>query len=158
MSRLWWGGVVALLLTGCGNDELPGEYFDLVVTTTENECTGNGLSYTDGFEYRVMLDGNDATVAVGEDVFAVGTLDGCNLSYTSLVWTTYLADGDSQKEVKWQIDGNAEVNFGGGGGCVDQADWEGTENFQILASEHSAISPGCLYELSVTGTWLRAVP
>ncbi len=161
---MWCGGVVALLMTGCGSEELPGEYFDLVVTTTQNECTGNGLSYSDGFEYRVQLDGNDATIAIGEeeseedDVFAVGTLDGCNLSYTSLVWSTYLDEGDLQKEVTWQIEGAAAVNMGGGRGCVDQVDWEGTENYQILSSEHSAIAPGCLYELSVTGSWLRTVP
>jgi hypothetical protein len=163
MSRTVRGGVVALLCAGCGSEELPGEYFDLVVTTTQNECTGNGLSYSGGFEYRVLLDGNDATISVvaedeSDDVFAVGTLDGCNLSYTSLVWSTYLDEGDLQKEVKWQIQGAAAVNMGGGGGCVEQVDWEGTENIQILASAHSAIAPGCLYEMSVTGSWLRAVP
>jgi len=157
------GGVVALLMTGCGSEELPGEYFDLVVVTTQNECTGNGLSYTDGFEYRVLLDGNDATLSVvaddgSDDVFAVGTLDGCNLSYTSLVWSTYLDEGDSQKEVKWQIEGAAAVNMGGAGGCVDQTDWLGTENYEILSSQHSAIAPGCLYEMSVEGSWLRTVP
>jgi hypothetical protein len=128
------------------------------MTTTQNECTGSGLGYSDSFEYRVLIDGNDATIAIGEDIFAVGTLDGCNLSYTSLVWSSYLDEAGVQKEVKWQIEGAASVNVGGAGGCVDQGDWEGTESFSILSSQHTAISPGCLYELAVTGTWLREVP
>jgi hypothetical protein len=155
MSRRWILAVPAVLGgLGCGEEELPGQYWDIGVQATENECTANGIGYNEQFEYRVLIDGNDATIAVGEDVFAFGTLDGCNLSYTSIVWTSY----PDQYEVKWQISGEAQVNVGGAGGCVEGgSDWVGTERINFNASAHPAIQPGCLYTMDVTGTWVRNV-
>lgn len=164
MSRRWILALPAVLGggVGCGEEELPGQYWDIVVQATDNECTANGIGYNEQFEYRVEIDGNDATIAVhgteddedADDVFAFGTLDGCTLSYTSIVYTSY----PDQYEVKWQIVGDAQVNVGGAGGCVEGGpDWAGTEQINFTASAHPAIQPGCLYKMDVTGDWLREV-
>ena len=163
MSRRWILGVPVLLGgLGCGQEELPGQYWDITVQATDNECTANGIGYNEQFEYRVEIDGNNAIIAVhgsenedDDDVFATGTLDGCNLSYTSTLYTSY----PDQSEVKWQITGAAQVNVGGAGNCVDEQglDWAGTEQINFNASAHPAIQPGCLYRMDVTGSWVREV-
>ena len=144
---------VTFFLVGCGGGELPGQYFDVTANGEENLCTGSGTGYTDKFEYRVVIEGNDLQLAIGEDIFATGTIEGCLLSYTSLVWSDYRDD----KEIQWQIVGSARANLGGGAGCVDGTDWEGSEQFVIVTSEHDEVQPGCTYTLGMTGKFLREV-
>jgi hypothetical protein len=141
------------LLGGCGDEELPGLYWDLIVEGTDNQCTGGGANYSQRYEYRVLFEGNDITVAVDEDIFATGTVDGCLLTYSSVVWSSYREN----HEIQWQILGSAYVNAGGGGGCVDDTDWQGTETFVITSSDHPSVSAGCTYETEVTGGFTREV-
>ncbi len=138
-----------LLSTGCGGGDLPGHYWNVEATGVENACTGNGAQWSDSFDYRVTFDGNDIVLAVGEDVFATGFADGCSLSYQSIVWGEDV-EGD---EVRWQILGSARVDPGGGAGCVADSDWDGTEIFEIVNSEHPDISVGCTYSTQLIGTW-----
>ena len=144
--------VLTFGLAGCGPGELPGDYFQVTVTGAENLCTGDGTDYTENYEYRVMVENTDLTLAIGEDVWATGTADGCHLDYTSLAWSTYRED----LEIQWQINGDAMVNLGGGAGCAPQ-DWEGTETFVITESAHPAVKAGCTYTLDVVGKYLRTV-
>ena len=140
-------------LAGCGGGELPGQYFDLKANGTENLCTGGGTSYSETLEYRVIVDGNDLQLAIEEDIFATGTIEGCSLSYASIVWSDYRDD----KEIKWQILGSADANLGGASGCVTDGDWQGEETFIIVTSEHDEVQPGCTYSLGLTGKFLREV-
>jgi hypothetical protein len=145
---------VTFLLAGCGAGELPGQYFDVSASGAENLCTGGGTAYSDKFEYRVVIAGNSLQVAIEDDIFATGTIEGCSLSYTSIAWKDYRDDF----EINWQILGTARANLGGGAGCVDgTADWEGEETFIVITSAHPEVSPGCTYTLDLTGKFLREV-
>lgn len=143
----------ALVAAGCSQEELPGEYFDVTAQGIENLCTGSGPAYNEKFEYRLVFEGNDLTIAMGEDVFATGLVEGCHVSYASLVWSSYRDD----LEIEWQIVGSADIDVGGGGGCVTDSDWAGTEEYVIITSEHPDVSPGCTFTLDLTGKWLRSV-
>lgn len=162
-SKRWISGVAATLLlgslgSGCAQGELPGQYFALTLRGAENLCTGNGTGYTDNFEYRLEVDGNDVSVAIGEDIWATGLVDGCTVSYTSLAWSDYRDDGQGNSlEIQWQINGEARVNLGGGGGCVEKDDWEGTETFVITESAHPDVQAGCTYTLDAVGKWEKEV-
>ena len=141
-------------LCGCGTAELPGDYWNISMVGADNGCTGGGADYSAEYEYRVLFEGNDITLAIGEDIWATGIVEGCTLSYTSLVWSDYRED----LEIEWEILGTSQVNVGGGGGCVDGTDWQGTETFIVTTSAHPDVSPGCAYTLEVTGEYLKNVP
>ena len=149
---LWALALLAASAAGCGKGELPGQYFKVTLDGAENLCTGDGTGYHEEYEYRLIVDGTDLSVAIDEDVWALGTVDGCNLSYTSLSWSTYRED----LEIQWEILGDAVVNLGGGGGCGDR-DWEGTERYLITESAHPSVEAGCTYTLNVVGAFLREV-
>ncbi len=150
---------LSLLAGGCGSGELPGHYFDVSLSGAENRCTGDGTGYTETYEYRLELAGNDLVLAIGDAVFATGSLQGCTATYSSLVWSDYREDADGKdREITWQIDGSARVDVSGGSGCVEGAtDWSGTETFTVLNSEHPDVSAGCTYTLDVSGAWVRDV-
>ena len=145
--------MLALLGTaGCGSADLSGHYWDVTLSGSVNECT-DGANYNERLDYRVVYNGNDVTLYIGEDLFATGRTEGCGISYQSIVW------GETRDgyDVKWQIFGAANVEQGGAG-CVDGAlDWSGTETFQITFSEHPDISAGCTYTLDVTGTYTEEI-
>lgn len=145
--------LLTLGLGACGSEDLPGEYWKVDVTGAENTCTGNGADYSESYEYRVIFEGNDITLAIGPDIWATGIAEGCTLNYTSLVWSDFRED----YEIEWEILGTSLVNVGGGGGCVADGDWQGTETFVVDTSEHPDVQPGCTYSLDVTGTFLKTV-
>lgn len=147
LGSLIFGGLAA-----CGPGTLPGHYFDVTVSGAQNSCTADPADYNEGYEYRLELAGNDLALAIGDAVFATGTVEGCALSYTSLVWSDYRDD----KQIRWQIAGEARVDVSGGDGCVNGGtDWEGTETFVVVDSEHPDVAAGCTYVLDVTGQWLK---
>ena len=145
--------VLAGALTACGGEDLPGEYWKVQLSGAENACTGNGADYSAEYEYRVVFDGNDITLAIGDDIWATGIAEGCTLNYSSLVWS----DERDGYEIEWEILGNSVVNVGGNGGCTSESDWEGTETFVVDTSEHPDVQPGCTYTLDVTGQFLKTV-
>ena len=105
---------VALLgcvLVGCGNADLKGHYWNLTLQGDEDACTGDAANYSEKLEYRVLYEGNDVTLAVGEDEFAEGTANGCSIAYESVIWEDIRGDF----AIRWQITGSAVVNVGGGG-------------------------------------------
>ena len=139
--------------TACGGADLPGNYYDVQVAGTANTCTNDAANYQESFVYRLEVELQDASLSIDDDLWAQGSADGCLVTYESIVWEDLIDD----YTVKWQILGSARVNVGGGTGCVEGGDWEGTESFVVLASENPTIPAGCSYDLTVTGTWIEEI-
>jgi hypothetical protein len=147
--------LAASWLVACTRDDLQGDYFDVTFTGVEDTCSGQAPSYTEDVTYRVVIEGQGVEVAVGSDVFATGRADGCNIEYTSIVWTED-RDGAS---ISWQISGEAAINVGGGNSCPigDGVDWLGIETFEIISSEDPAYAPGCGLESEAVGNFVETV-
>lgn len=149
--------VAVLLSAGCSSEEVVGHYWAITATGITNECTtevpveGEVIAE---FEYRIQYDGTNVEVAIGPDVFATGTANGCQLSYESIVWTEE-RDG---MEVSWQIFGVAVAQQGGTAcNVANGTDWQGTETFEVVTSQDPSIAPGCEYEMALEGKYLEEV-
>lgn len=136
-------------LSGCGSEDLSGQYFNLTLTGRDNGCTDDPVNYTEKLEYRVKIDGQDVEVAVGPDVFAVGVVNGCSIQYESVVWGETIDDF----EIRWKLLGSATINPGGGCTTQNGSDWDGIERFEVVSSENPEISPGCEYEVALAGKY-----
>ncbi len=146
---------VALGAVGC-KTELPGAYWDLEQRTIDDQCNTPTISGSGGFEYRVVYDLQDITVAIGDDEFAFGTVSGCTLDYQTVVWP----EEREGLEIAWQMTGTALVRRGENDSCeaVDGKDWVGTETFEIVtAPDNPDLQPGCTYTVEVTGTFLEEI-
>lgn len=148
-------GAASLLVACAAEDELPGDYFEIKAIGEENDCTDGAANLDEKFEYRVVLDGNTAELAIGPDVFATGRLEGCLLSYESVVWEEKRDGG----EISWQIIGSATVNIDDS--CpppVEGEDWVGFEDFEIVSADDSVgLSPGCTYRTALKGRYVKGV-
>lgn len=144
-----------VLAGGCAGADVRGHYFNLQAKGAQDDCTGASVNYAEKVGYRLVLDGNDLEVAVDEDVFASGMLNGCSIQYESVIW----ADERDGFELRWQIHGAATVNIGGAESCKPQngTDWDGTEIFEVISSQDPAISPGCEYTLNMSGKYVEEV-
>ena len=147
--------LLVAVVAGCGQQELPGNYFDVTLRGSENLCTGSGADHQESQTYRIQWSGNDVSLAIDDDVWATGRSEGCRIDYNSVAWSSY-RDGH---EIQWQISGTARVDAEGGTGCVEDAssDWSGTETFIITGSEHPDVQPGCTYTLAVDGTFSQKI-
>ena len=143
-------------IAGCKAEELPGYYYEVELISAVDECNTPTVGYRETFEYRVVFDGGNVTVSVGDDPFATGTTkDGqaCAIQYQSTVWQENREEG----ELRWRVSGEADIGFGNACSVEGSADWDGTEIFTILSSEDEAVRAGCEYELTALGTFLREV-
>lgn len=151
-----------LLLAACTNSRVPEDaiFFDVTVTTGNNdddalvdEChpdLAEVPGYQESFQYALALDGSKVTVYIGEDVFAVGSFSGCDLTYSTVVIGE---ETDADGPVKWQLTGTAMVDPSEGADCVEgDDDWAGTETFEIVSSEEDTLEPGCEYEMTTVGS------
>lgn len=138
-----------VLLAACAGEELPGDTYSVDLTGIENSCTASGAQYQETLDYRLEVSNQEVSLSIGEDLWAQGTADGCLITYSSIVWEDEV-DGYA---VRWQIFGSARVNEGGGGGCVEEGDWQGEESFVVLGTDHPDISPGCTYDIATSGTY-----
>ncbi len=149
-----WIALCALVLgaSGCTDPNLVGHYWNLTLTGVDDGCTGQPANYTEKLEYRVKIDGQDIEVAVGPDVFATGAINGCFISYESVVWGEEI--GPDKTEVRWRLTGSATINTGTGS-CRpgNGTDWDGVELFEVVNSEDPSISPGCVYEIALSGKY-----
>ncbi|MEZ4317030.1 MAG: hypothetical protein R3F61_05990 [Myxococcota bacterium] len=141
-----------LALAGCGQADLPGHYWDLSASTQVDGCNSPAVQYSEDFEYRLVIDVTDIEVAIGPDTFAVGTIDGCTVSYDSIVWTEPRDAGD----IQWTLSGTATAQRGNGA-CGISTDWIGTETFTVLSSDDPTVSPGCEYVLDLVGSYAGEV-
>ncbi len=142
-------GLLLPLLVGCGEEELPGNLFEMRLSGKENLCTDEGEDYEEVLTYRLVIEGRRIRLAVGEDEWAEGSIDGCRIQYQSIVWGS-LHDGF---EVRWRINGEAEIDQTGGASCIDDdsLDWVGTETFTVVTSADESVDPGCTYSLRTQG-------
>ena len=83
-----WLVLGSVILSGCGGSELPGNLFNLQLSGADNQCTGDGTGQQERHEYRVVREGVDIEIAIGEDIWANGTINGCQIEYTSITWTS----------------------------------------------------------------------
>lgn len=151
---------LAALASGCIAAELPGSRFDVSIRGDVNDCTATPAeNRVESHEYRLEIDGLDIVLAIGEDEFAVGEIDGCNIEYETVVVTDYRNDSEgNQHEIRWKLNGEATIDQLGGVACLDEpgVDWEGTETITVIRSQHPAVDPGCTYTMDVTGRFTYA--
>jgi len=153
-SRLYrvlpWAGLLAL--AGCEGEALEGFVWRVTALATVDTChaEGEGVPYEESFDYRLVFDGSYVELALGPDTFATGTISGCDIEYETVVWGQSV-DGVS---VRWQLFGEALFRQGGSACNLDGVDWEGTETFEIVSSEHPDIEPGCQYVLELEGHYV----
>ena len=145
-----------IILAGCDSQELPGSYFNVDragVAVSQGNCAGNVMAFGERLQYRMDLRGNEVTVAVGEDVFAGGFAKGCEITYDTIIWTS-VRDGFT---IDWQVNGTADVDKDGGTVCNANVDWQGTEVYSIVNSQHPDVSPDCQYTVEVSGRHTKTV-
>ena len=140
----------------CDGQEAPGFYYDVTLTGTGNECsTEDPAAYSETLEYRLERVGTgDVIVYVDDTVLGTGVIDGCDVSYRSTLFTD-TRDGHT---VRWALSGTAAIALGSSGGCASGDGWLGTERIEVSSSTDPTIMAGCVYDLQVTGTFLREVP
>jgi hypothetical protein len=150
-----WTAALPLLapmaLAACGEPLLEGFVWDVALEGTEDLCNDPVIGYADQLSYRLVFDGSAVDVAVGPDVFATGTVSGCEINYASVVFGETL-DGF---ELRWRLDGFAVYHQGFG--CEtrldDNIDWSGTEVFTVVQSDHPDIPTNCTYSVDIEGTY-----
>ncbi len=152
--------LLVLSMLACSNSRVPEDaiFYDVKVTTydeateetTSDSCHPDaGVGYEETFAYAVAFEGSSATIYIGEDVFALGTVTGCDLTYSTVVIGE---DTEADGAVKWQLTGTASIDPAEGDACVEgESDWNGTEIFEIVSSEDETLEPGCEYELFTFG-------
>ena len=148
--------ILAVAPVGACKADLPGFYWELEQSLNDDTCNAQPVSPpTDPFEYRLQFDVNDLVLAIGEDEFATGTVQGCVLAYETVVWP----EDRNDYRLAWQMRGAATVSRGGTDGCpVDNgSDWSGTEVFTIITSEDPDLSPGCTYTVNLSGSYTKEV-
>ena len=153
--------LLVLSLIACSNSKIPEDaiFYDITVTTADledglgggvDECHPDSTEgYEKTFEYALAFDGTKATIYIGEDVFASGTIQGCRLTYSTVV-----IGGETEEDgaIKWQLFGSADVDPSEGNACVEgDSDWRGTEAFVIVNSENETLEPGCEYRTNTYG-------
>lgn len=149
-----WLALALLAGAGCSSVEHEGHYWSITAKGVEDRCTGGPATAKESFEYRVRYTGTSIEVAVGSDVFATGTANGCQLAYESLVWT----EERNGYEVSWRIVGHAVAQQEGTScNIANGKDWEGTELFEVVRSDDPELAPGCAYEMALEGTYLEEV-
>ncbi|MBT3222440.1 MAG: hypothetical protein HN348_25490, partial [Proteobacteria bacterium] len=141
-------------LVACSEKEPPGHYWDVTALGIVDECNDPTFAFQETFKYRLVFDGNDVVLAIGEDILASGTIAGCDINYESIIWEE---TRDEEITVRWQLTGAASV-FTGGDSCkMDDTDWRGTETFEIVYSEDPDIAQGCEYEMELDGVYIGEV-
>lgn len=107
--------------------------------------------YAESLRYDLSYEANLVSMSLEGVEFATGAASGCALSYTSAVW------GETVEgyAVRWQLTGEALYRPGGTScGLPAGVDWQGTETFQIVGSEHPEIAVGCEVLLTADGVFV----
>lgn len=145
-------------LAACEPDPEIGSAFEVTLTGADDGCAGGAaLSYSDQLEYVLYtVEAPAIRLAVdvsGEPVtFASGEINGCNVTYGSVVWDE-IRDGAL---IRWRLEGEANWRTSGDFACNLEPgiDWEGTETITVVGSDHPDIGAGCSVELDVVGSYL----
>lgn len=157
VSRATTSGLLCVGLTACAAKDLPGDYFDLTVESTTDECNDPKVVDKEDFTYRLVVEGSAVTIFMGEALLATGSLAGCDLTYQSPIWTDNRDDGQggTSQAVSWSIHGEATI------GLSDLCDagngWVGEERIDILNSTDPDVPAGCAYFMDAVGTYTGSV-
>ncbi len=139
-------------LAGCGH-AVDGYQWAIDVNDAHDECHSPPADYHGPvhMDYVVTFDGGAATLFFDDEPFATGTIAGCDLHYETVVWD----DEHNGFAVRWRLTGDSIWRTGATGGCdlPDGTDWEGTETFEILASEDPDLREDCTYTIDLTGVY-----
>lgn len=146
--------LVTALLAACSNEKVPEDalWYDVTVTGVgPDEChPGNTEGYQENFRYALAFSASSATIYIDDVVFASGTLTGCNLTYTTVVYGEDTENG----HIQWQLEGQAQVDAGDDSCVEGEGDWAGTEVFKVVEADSDDLEPGCTYPMETTGTYL----
>lgn len=142
-----------VLIVACAESKVPDDavFYNVEVTAVSNDChPDNTEGYKDTFEYAVAFDASSATIYIGESAFAAGTITGCDLTYQTVVFGEDRGGG----EIKYQLFGQAAVESTDSNGCVEDpdAEWQGTEYYEIVNSADESVQKGCTYNMTTLGT------
>ena len=148
--------LLSLVVSGCQEEELSGYEYRIQATGDENGCTEAPADMSEKFAYRLVLDGPNIELAVGEDMFATGSFEdqACKIVYESVVWEERHSGG----EISWQLYGEAIVqtpgtDCGEPDALAGGLDWGGSERFILKSStEEAGMAPGCEYTSTLAGT------
>lgn len=150
-SRLAAAAPVALVsvlgASACAEDDLEGVRYLVDLVGVEDNCNEELASYGESFEYRVVTSGASADIYLGETVMASGTLNGCELDYSSALFT----DDREEGVVRWLLEGTATVDLGGAL-CEAGSGWVGSETIKVIDSSDAAVPTGCTYVMDATGS------
>jgi hypothetical protein len=153
--------LLALLLACAEESRVPegALFYDVTVTATADSCHPDATEgYEETFRYAVFFgssasadaaSGARAEVYVDEELFAVGSIAGCSMSYQTVVFGE---DTEADGNVKWQLTGAADLDRGDDSCVPTDKDWEGEETFEVIAAPDESVAPGCTYETATTGT------
>ncbi len=126
--------------------------YDVTVTATDDTCHDTLVPHEEHVDYALFLRGRSADLYVGEQLFATGAIDGCDLTYQTAVYNN---DTTADGNVKWRLSGSATVDRGDDS-CVDgDADWDGQEVFEVVDAPSDTIEPGCTYTTTTSGVIVR---
>lgn len=143
-----WKATVALLgLAACGAGDLPGQRFSVTVAGVEDTCNDPMQQYAETFEYRVVTEGAQVSIFIGDALLAAGSLVGCDLTYSSPQFTDERGDGIY---VRWSLVGQAVADIAGGG-CDAGDGWVGEESIQVIESTDPEVPRGCSYQSETSG-------
>jgi hypothetical protein len=141
---------VLLLLAACEESNVPEDALKYTVTVTgaATDCTEDTTGYQETFEYAVAFEGSSATLYIGQEAFARGTLAGCDLTYETVVVGERRGSGD----LKWQLFGDASIDPSGQDKCAPgEGEWQGSETFEVVESDDASLEAGCIYEMTTLG-------
>ena len=154
-TRIHRGVSLLPFVAACGGP-LPGFYWELDQVVDTDTCHSSPVPADDALlEYRLAFDVNDVTLAIGEDEFAQGSVQGCTIAYSTVVWP----DERDGFRIAWQMNGSASISRGGTDGCSigNGTDWDGTETFTVVTSEDPNLQPGCQYTVQLSGSYIQEV-
>ncbi|MFZ5480708.1 MAG: hypothetical protein ACOZNI_28365 [Myxococcota bacterium] len=142
-----------VLLAACQQSRVPAGalLYEITVTGTEDTCHPDAEEgYQETFTYAVALDAAETTIYIDDQVFAIGTIKGCEVEYnTVVIGEETEADG----EVRWQLFGSADFDPGDDSCVEGENDWFGNETFEIVSTEDETLEEGCTYATEVAGTF-----
>lgn len=146
----WMKGLPLLLVLGaCGEQTPPGHYYEIDLLGIEDECTEGLSNFSETVEYRVQVDGSTAYIYEDGSLLAVGSINGCDLTYRSSIFSE-ARDG---QVIRYSISGEAQVSRANG--CDDAGNgWVGQETLEIFESSDPDIVRGCTYVYEVDGQYL----
>lgn len=145
--------LLALLTLAACAEALPGDYFEVTLTSQADTCNDPTVPSEETWTYRLVTEGDEAAIFIDDALMASGSFLGCNLSYRSPLLTERREDGTV---VRWSIDGAALV--AAGEGCDAGDGWLGTETITIVSSsDEEVFTPGCSYAMEAEGRYLQTI-